>query len=424
MRISSEDVNAPLLIIYSQDGLGLGHMRRTTSIASHLLGLRPDACALTLSDSPLGQFFPSFPNHDYLKLPSIVKAGPGDWRAAKLRLPFNSIHNIREQLIRDVVLDLHPDILLVDHMPHGAMGELLPTLHALKESGAQTKVVLGLRDILDDPAVIQQRWQIEGAYAAVEAYYDLMLVYGMRELFDMAEAYRFPSRLVERLHYCGYVCAPKSMQIDSRLRAKLLNGTRSDTKVIVAMAGGGADAYPMMSTLLDALPAVQRRHRTLLVLITGPFMPPHLRHDLQTRARGLRVRVLGAVEDTHSYLEAADLVVAMAGYNTSVEILESGKPAIFLPRVGPSAEQRMRARLFAARGWVKMLEPENLSVERLAQLILVSLEEESQTSIPDKPNLEGLSTTAHQLLALFPMFPRVYEMAGEIIHGAMAAMPF
>jgi hypothetical protein len=84
----------------------------------------------------------------------------------------------------------------------------------------------------------------------------------------------------------------------------------------------------------------------------------------------------------------------------------------------------MRARLFAARGWVKMLEPENLSVERLAPMILASLDEESQTSIADKPNLEGLSTTAHRLLALFPMSPHVYEIAGEINHGARAAMPF
>jgi predicted glycosyltransferase len=327
MHIPSEDANAPLLVIYSQDGLGLGHMRRTTSIASHLLHLRPDACALTLSDSPLGQFFPSTQNHDYMKLPSIVKAGPGDWHAARLPLPFNHLRKIRERLIQDIVLDLHPDVLLVDHMPHGAMGELLPTLRTLKERGTQTKVVLGLRDILDAPAVIQQRWQIEDAYAAVETYYDLILVYGMRELFNMAEEYLFPPQLVERLHYCGYVCTPQSMQFDSGLREKLLAGAPSDVKLIVAMAGGGADAYPMMRALLDALAAVQRRQRVLLVLITGPFMPSNLRHDLQMRARGLRVRVLGAVEDTYSFLEAADLVIAMAGYNTSTEILNSGRRA-------------------------------------------------------------------------------------------------
>jgi predicted glycosyltransferase len=331
-----------------------------------------------------------------------------------LSLPFDSIHDLRGQLIRNVVLDLQPDILLVDHMPHGAMGELLPALQAIKQSGAQTKVVLGLRDILDAPAVVQQRWQIEGAYAAVESYYDLMLVYGMRELFDMAEEYQFPPKLVERLRYCGYVCAPKSMQIGTGLRAKLLAGAQSDVKLIVAMAGGGADAYPMMRALLDALPTVQRRQRSLLVLITGPFMPSNLRHDLHMRARGMRVRVFGAVEDTQAFLEAADLVVAMAGYNTSVEILESGRQAIFMPRHGPSAEQRMRARLFAAMGWVKTLEPEEWSVERLAKMILASLDEGSQRAITDRPNLEGLSATANQLLSLFPIPPPVNATVNEV----------
>src|SRR5204863_1732266 len=74
------------LMIYAQDGLGLGHMRRTTSIAAELIKLQPDAVVLTVEDSPLGNFFRTSPNHDYVKLPSIKKVRPGDWRAVNLPL--------------------------------------------------------------------------------------------------------------------------------------------------------------------------------------------------------------------------------------------------------------------------------------------------------------------------------------------------
>ena len=179
--------------------------------------------------------------------------------------------------------------------------------------------------------------------------------------------------VTERLRYCGYVCAPSYPATIRGLRAKLLRGSPAGTKLVVAMAGGGADAYPVMRTLLDALPMIQRCQPSLLVLVTGPFMPRELQEELKARAHGLPVRIFTAVDDTHSYQEAADLLVAMAGYNTTVEILQSRKAAILVPRRGPSAEQRTRAELFAARGWIEMLDPDDLTAEALAPLVVENL---------------------------------------------------
>ncbi len=394
---------APRIATYSQDGLGLGHMRRTHLIARQFLGLRPDASVLTLSDSQVGQFFTPTPNHDYLKLPSIVKDGPGQWRAANLALPFDQVLEMRQELIRSAVLNFRPHVLLVDHMPHGAMGELLPTLAALRVSGSGTKIVLGLRDILDAPHVVQSRWQVEGAYAAVEQYYDQVLIYGMRSVFDLAEQYHFSPLVTERLRYCGYVCAPTYPASMRGLRARLLRGMHTCTKLIVAMAGGGADAYPMMRTLVDALPAIQSRQRSQLVLITGPFMPLELQEDLKLRAHGLPVRILSSVDDTHSFLEAADLVVAMAGYNTTVEILQTGTRAILIPRRGPSAEQRTRAQLFAARSWIEMLDPDELDVNALAPLVIHSLGMGHHAATENRPDLQGVHAAAQTLLDLSPV---------------------
>jgi predicted glycosyltransferase len=395
-----EQAAYPRVLMYSQDGFGLGHMRRTHSIAGQLLRVSPNAQILTLSDSRLGEFFGPNRNHDYLKLPSIVKVGPGDWHAVSLALPFAEIRVLRAEVIRTTVLHFKPHILLVDHMPHGAMGELLPALRALKAAGAKTKIVLGLRDILDAPAVVQHRWQVEGAYRAITRYYDRVLVYGRREVFDLAEQYQFPSEVAKRLCYCGYVCTSASAQHADGTRAQHLASRAAGTQLIVSMAGGGDDAYPMMRALLDALPTIRARRRCVLVLIVGPFMPLEAQQDLQERAQGLPVCILSSVADTPSYIAAADLVVAMAGYNTTMEILQSGRRAILVPRPGPSAEQRMRAQLFAAQHWVTVIDPDDLSVENVARTILTSLRHEPSTVPPPMPILDGLCTVVDQLLAL------------------------
>ncbi|HWQ11970.1 MAG TPA: glycosyltransferase [Roseiflexaceae bacterium] len=313
---------------------------------------------------------------------------------------------MRQDIIRSTVLNFWPDIILVDHMPHGAMGELLATFEALKAAGARTRIVLGLRDILDAPEVIQQRWQVEGAYEAIERYYDAVLVYGMREVFDLAEQYRFPQSVADRLRYCGYVCTPAPARHAAATRATCLGGANPDASLIVAMAGGGADAYPMMRAVLDAIPVVQAHQPCVLVLIAGPFMPEQLRDELQRRANGLPVRVLISVDDPLSYLEAADLVVSMAGYNTTVEILRVGKPAILIPRAGPSAEQRLRAMIFAARGWVGMANLEDLGADTLGRMIVSRLRSDAREQAQTPPDLQGLAASTAQLLSLLPLAPQ------------------
>src|SRR5438094_10394017 len=100
------------LMIYAQDGLGLGHMRRTTSIAAELIKPQPDAVVLTVEDSSLGNFFRTSPNHDYVKLPSIKQARPGDWRGGNLPLRFADVRDLSEQLIRSMALNFRHHLQL------------------------------------------------------------------------------------------------------------------------------------------------------------------------------------------------------------------------------------------------------------------------------------------------------------------------
>ena len=217
-------------------------MQRTCSIAWEIYRLRAEASILTFSDSQLGQFFPISPHHDYIKLPSIAKDSPGNWNATHLSMSFPEILHLRKQLISHVLLNYAPDILLVDHMPHGAMGELLPALEAIKHSRIHTQVVLGLRDILDSPEVTIKRWHVEGAYEAIERYYSRILVFGMQNVYDVVKKYHIPEGDASKVFYCGYVTNLSTASHALNIRDRYLANKPMDARLIVVMAGGGADA--------------------------------------------------------------------------------------------------------------------------------------------------------------------------------------
>jgi len=123
------------------------------------------------------------------------------------------------------------------------------------------------------------------------------------------------------------------------------------------------------------------------------------------------------VRDPLSYLAAAHLVVAMAGYNTTVEVLRVGTPALLVPRAGPSSEQRMRARRFSERGWVSQLDPDELAPARLATAVLEILSGAQPEPRNLAPDLDGLGR-AVEYLRVTPLGPRARRSTTHRTRGS------
>lgn len=389
--------SAPRILMYTQDSLGLGHLRRATNLANELVRKRPDLSVLLVVDSPVAPFFELAPHVDFLKLPTVVKVDAGVFSAGRLQTDYEHIRNLRANLLREALVHFAPHVLLVDHMPGGANRELLPALEHARRAGNSTHVVLGLRDIIDDPAVTRAVWQREGVYETLRREYHRVLVYGAPDVFATAAEYDLDGPMGSRVDYCGYVCNMGAVQSPERVRARLrLTGE----PMVVVMGGGGADAARLLGTYLEAVPLVARRFAS--VLVTGPFLPAGERRALHTHARALGVRVRTTVGDALSQIHAADVVVSMAGYNTLSEILRFGKRAIVVPRTGPSAEQGMRARLFAARGLFEVLELGRLEPHALAAALARALDPEHVPPPRAVPALDGLERASAALLAELP----------------------
>src|SRR5438552_10770897 len=388
------------VLMYSQDSYGLGYLRRATNLANALVNERSNLSILLVVDSPVAPFFDLQPHIDFVKLPTVVKVSAGVFRPGSLLTSYGLVKAMRSTLNRDVLARLHPDVVLVDHMPGGANRDLVPALRLIRSLNYSTRVVLGVRDIIDDPAVTCAVWRREGFYDTLRRYYDSVLIYGSPDVFATAAKYEIDGVLPGEVRYCGYVCNMDPVKDSQHVRDKLEIG---DEPIIVVMAGGGADAFRLMEMYLKALPLVDTR--TATVMVTGPFMPEEQRKTLRDQAREFGVRVRTSVSDSLSHLNAADLVVSMAGYNTVSEILRFRKRAILVPRPGPSAEQRMRASILSQRGLVTAIDPCELSPMLMASAIVDTLGKPAPSAV-QMPEMHGVDTVTRTLLNWLEASPR------------------
>src|SRR5262249_47391538 len=137
--------------------------------------------------------------------PTLVKIDAGIWRSDRLTLDHREVLAIRTRLLEGLIESFRPDLMLVDHMPHGIVGELTGPLRLLRRRRRRARVLLGLRDILGAPVDICRAWRREGAYEAAERWYDGVCIYGCADVFDLAREYEFPGSIADKCTYCGYV---------------------------------------------------------------------------------------------------------------------------------------------------------------------------------------------------------------------------
>ena len=381
----------PRVFLYSHDTYGLGHLRRNLALAEHLLSRARRYSVRLLTGSPVIGDWVLPDGLDVTALPPVVKTGVEAYAPRDATLPFSLVKAYREAAILKAVIEEMPDILLVDHAPAGMNAELLATLTYIRREMPRTTVILGLRDILDGADQVRRIWQQQEIVPLLEHLYDRIFVYGSRELFDVVENYGIPAHIATKLSYCGYV--GRAVRHDT-----VACSDRPFT--VLVTAGGGEDGYFLMEAYLKALtrlPAGRLHSR----IVTGPMMSSAQRDVLNAATvDDPSTEIITSTTNLPTMLEATDLVIAMAGYNTSVEIVASGKPAILVPRAAPRAEQRLRAAMLARLGLVWCLEPGPELDSRLCALIQSALAGSKPNASSQPLNLDGAARVGREFDAI------------------------
>ena len=109
--------------------------------------------------------------------------------------------------MRDVIATKKPDVSLVDHLPMGVGGNLVPALELIRQRELPTRVVPGLRDIIDEPETIRVRWAAQGHYAFIAKRFVRALIYGDDAIYPTARVYGLEAARGLAASNAGYVCS-------------------------------------------------------------------------------------------------------------------------------------------------------------------------------------------------------------------------
>ena len=380
-------VRPPKILLYSHDTFGLGNIRRTLLLAETLRDAHPSAAILLVTGSPVIQSFRIPDGVDYVKLPCLDRTDADRYAPRFLALD-HEVTSLRRAILVQSFVSFSPDLVIVDKRPAGIGGELLEALEALDRLPRRPKLVLGIRDILDEPSRTRASFEQSGSMALIERFYDEVWIYGERSVFDAVQQYSFPETVARRTRYCGYLKRPT------------LPATRHDgpPRVLVT-TGGGGDGAALIGAYLEDLMTLPRSVALRTTAVFGPEMPQDSRLALRQRYGAMADVDLVEFEldMTRRYAEA-DVVVAMAGYNTVCELLSFGRRAVLVPRTTPVREQLLRASALAERGYFDMVAPEDLAPGVLIGKVLaaVSAGPAGGTAI----DLDGLPRVLERVRAL------------------------
>ncbi|GAB6193254.1 glycosyltransferase family protein [Desulfocastanea catecholica] len=367
---TENDPPAYNILMYSHDTYGLGHIRRTMAIANHLRDANTNV--LILTGSPIAGRF-QFPQHvDFVRIPGMIKKSNDDYQSFSIRIHPEKALSIRTNIILATARSFQPNLFIVDKEPLGLKREVLPTLEWLKSESPSTMTVLGLRDILDDAAVIQNDWREKNVYTYLDQLYDEIWVYGNRDIYDPVEMYAIPEKIHNRIQYTGYI--PRK-RISPRTRTAVRKRYRvtDDDRFILVTTGGGGDGLEVIEHYLAMYDHFSTSLPFKSIIITGPFMPKNIREAFAKRAKQYNIKTLPFHPRMEELMSAADLVVCMGGYNTICEILTQHTPALIIPRETPRREQLIRATRLKEQGLLDFIPWTEVTPDLLREKIFALL---------------------------------------------------
>lgn len=383
----------PKILLYSHDTFGLGNIRRTLLLSQALTDEFPSASILIVTGSPVIHAFRIPDGIDYIKLPSLDRIDADRYEPRFLHESAREVRRTRQAILRTSILGFDPDLMIVDKRASGVDGELLETLQALRCGGLDTRLVIGIRDILDEPDRTRLSLQNTHTFEIIDDYYDEVWIYSHQSIFDAVKEYGFPETVASKTHYCGYLRRPTAPSCVPQ---------GSHQPQVLVTTGGGGDGGDIIEAYLEGLLDLPRRIALRTVIMFGPQMPDARRALILERFGHLADVTYCDFEPdlTRRYAES-DLVVSMAGYNTVCELLSFGRRAILVPREDPVREQLIRARLLAGLGAFTVVERGELSPKLLIAKVLEALQQGPAS--PPPIDLGGL--------------PRIRERARYLLNG-------
>jgi len=341
-------VSRPTLLFYCQHSLGLGHLVRSFALAG---ALAERFRVVLLNGGRLPRGLPVPAGVEVESLPPLGMEIDGTLVSRDGRRTAERALELRRERMLALRAELRADVVFVELFPFGRnkfASELVPLLEAAREAGALN--VCSLRDILVGSRPNQAKFD-ERASVRANALFDAILVHADPRFARLEESFNPATPLRVPVHYTGFVVPA------DRERALAPTPAPPSRPRVVVSAGGGAYGAPLLRAAAEA-------HRLELAgagidmrIVAGPFVGEDDWHALREAARGQRgLEVRRSVPDLTAELSVAAASVSQCGYNTTLDVLRTGVPALVVPFAeGNEDEQTKRAERLERLGALRVL---------------------------------------------------------------------
>ena len=347
---------------YCQHVLGVGHLRRSLEICKSLA--KKHDTTLILGGPPTSI---DTTDINILQLPGLqMDKEFNNLTPCNSAISLETTKKMRQQALYNHFVSCSPQCFITELYPFGRKAfrfEIDPVLKDIKNKTLpECKCIASVRDILVEKQQGKDKFE-QRVIETLNTYYSAVLVHADPQLITLDETFTPLKKITIPIHYTGFVSErplPTGI-LQIRKQLKLSN----QHKLIVASIGGGGVGEELLYAVLKAFKKlIISEPLAHLQIFTGPYCSSN-DYDSICSYKQPYITVDRFTDSFPGWLTAADLSISMAGYNTCMNILQTGVPALVLPFM-QNKEQTMRAKKLGEQFPMEILTPNDLAVEKLS----------------------------------------------------------
>ena len=419
------------IVFFSQHFLGVGHHFRNFQIVRALA----KSHEVYFLDGGREVHRIDIPSVTTIRLPALVK----DLESQRIvcedpKFSLRKAQEKRRQILLEKIAQIQPDIFVIELFPFARSilyKELIPTIQKARAINPEVKVVCSVREIIkkvpgeelakkrpphpetlffipkmiwyavsflrkDERNKRLSRLYYERVVPVLNRYFDYVLIHGDPRLFQLESFFPWIENIEIPIEYTGYVSEKlKSLDSDSQKTIE-----KQGPYVLVSV-GGGILGWDMITTAVQAWKILRENgyiQNMKMVIFVGVFMKDAEYDAIKEMCTEDFFFLSRFTNHFLQWMQGAELSISQAGYNTCMNVLETGVKAILVPIPAErDLDQAPRAKKLSELGIADMIRSEELTLERMANAILERLE-----SPPVKHNivLNGAERTEQLLSSL------------------------
>ncbi len=316
----------------------------------------------------------------------------------------------RKQILLEEIAQIRPDIFVIELFPFARSilyKELIPAIQKARAINPEVKVICSVREIIKkapqkelarkkppDPEtsffIPRMIWYAvscwrknernkrlarlyyERVVPVLNNHFDYVLIHGDPRLFQLESFFPWTENIEIPIEYTGYV----SEKLESHNFDTQKTIDEQEPYVLVSV-GGGILGWDMITTAVQAWKILCENgyvQNMKMVIFAGVFMKDAEYDAIKKMCTGDAFYLSRFTNNFLQWMQSAELSISQAGYNTCMNVMETGVKAILVPIPAErDLDQAPRAEKLSELGIADMIRSEELTLERIANAILERL---------------------------------------------------